>query len=374
MKKRMVVTVVAILAFVGVIGAVKYRQISKGIAQQKAFQMPPESVTTVVAKPEEWSSTIAAIGSVTAVQGVVVSADLPGVVEKISFDSGKMVRAGEVLVQLDVRQEQAQLASAEAGLKLSRVNLERMQNLNQQGIAARADWDRLDAETKQAEAKIAEIKATIARKTIRAPFSGLLGIRQVNLGQYLAAGAPIVPLQSLDPIYVNFNVPQQQVGALKAGDEVRVSTEANGSFKGKITAINSVIDEATRNIQVQATLSNPQGRLRPGMFVNTSTGVGASTKVIPLPASSINYAPYGDSVYVVEDMKDPKTGKTYKGVRQQFVKLGPGKGDQVAVLSGVKPGEEIVTSGVFKLRPNAAVQVNNKTVPSNNPAPKPEDS
>lgn len=374
MKKRMLLTVVAILAFVGVIGAVKYRQISKGIAQQKAFQMPPESVTTVVAKSEEWPSTISAIGSVTAVQGVVVSADLPGVVEKIYFDSGKMVRAGEILVQLDVRQEQAQLASAEAGLKLSQVNLDRMQSLNQQGIAAKADWDKLDAETKQAEAKIAEIKATIARKTIRAPFSGLLGIRQVNLGQYLAAGAPIVPLQSLDPIYVNFNVPQQQVGQLKPGDEVRVTSEGNGSFKGKITAINSVIDEATRNVQIQATLSNPQGRLRPGMFVNTSTGVGIASKVIPLPASSINYAPYGDSVYVVEDMKDQKTGKTYKGVRQQFVKLGPGKGDQVAILSGIKPGEEIVTSGVFKLRPNAAVQVNNKTVPSNNPAPKPEDS
>jgi membrane fusion protein (multidrug efflux system) len=374
MKKRMFVTVLAIVAFVAVIGAVKYRQISKGMAQQKAFQMPPESVTTVVAKSEEWSSTIAAIGSVTAVQGVVVSADLPGVVEKIYFESGKMVRAGEILVQLDVRQEQAQLASAEAGLKLSQVNLDRMQNLNQQGIAAKADWDKLDAETKQADAKIAEIKATIARKTIRAPFSGLLGIRQVNLGQYLAAGAPIVPLQSLDPIYVNFNVPQQQVSQLKAGDEVRVSSEANGTFKGKITAVNSVIDEATRNIQIQATLSNPQGKLRPGMYVNTNTGVGTAAKVIPLPASSINFAPYGDSVYVVEEMKDQKSGKPYKGVRQQFVKLGPGKGDQVAVLSGIKPGEEIVTSGVFKLRPNAAVQVNNKTVPSNNPAPKPEDS
>jgi membrane fusion protein, multidrug efflux system len=374
MKKRMFVVVLAIVAFVAVIGAVKYRQISKGIAQQKAFQMPPESVTTVVAKSEEWPSTLSAIGSVTAVQGVTIAADLPGVVEKIFFESGAMVGKGDVLVQLDVRQERAQLASAEAGLKLSQVNLERMQSLNQQGIAAKADWDKLDAETKQAEAKIAEIKATIGRKTIIAPFSGILGIRQVNLGQYLAAGAPIVPLQSLDPIYVNFSVPQQQVSQLKVGGEVRISTDANGSYQGKITAINSVIDEATRNIQIQATLSNPKGRLRPGMFVTTSTGVGTATSVIALPASSVNYAPYGDSVYVVEDMKDPKSGKTYKGVRQQFVKLGPGRGDQVAVLSGLKPGEEIVTSGVFKLRPNAAVQVNNKTVPANNPAPKPEDS
>jgi membrane fusion protein (multidrug efflux system) len=373
MKKRMIVVVLAIVGFVAVIGAVKYRQIRKGMAQQANFQMPPESVTTVVAKPEDWSSTLSAIGSVTAVQGVIVSADLPGIVEKIYFESGKTVRAGDMLVQLDIRQEQAQLESAQAQLGLSRINLERMQSLNQQGIAAKADWDKLDAETKQAEAKIAEIRATIARKTIRAPFTGLLGIRQVNLGQYLAAGAPIVPLQSLDPIYVNFNVPQQQVAQLKVGDEVRVTSEGNGALKGRITAINSVIDEATRNIQIQATLSNPQGRLRPGMYVNTSTGVGTAVKVIPLPASSVNYAPYGDSVYVVEEMKDPK-GKTYKGVRQQFVKLGPGRGDQVAILSGIKPGEEVVTSGVFKLRPNAAVQVNNKTVPSNNPAPKPEDS
>jgi len=374
MKKRMIVVVLAIVGFVAVIGAVKYRQIRKGMAQQANFQMPPETVTTVVAKPEQWSSNLSAIGSVTAVQGVVVSADLPGVVDKIYFESGALVNRGEVLVQLDVRQERAQLASAEAGLKLSQVNLDRMQSLNQQGIAAKADWDKLDAETKQAEAKITEIKATIGRKTIVAPFSGVLGIRQVNVGQYLAAGTPIVPLQSLDPIYVNFSVPQQQIARLKVGGPVRISSEGQATtFTGKITAINSVIDEATRNIQVQATLANPQHKLQPGMFVNASVDVGTATSVIALPASSVNYAPYGDSVYVVEEMKDPK-GKTYKGVRQQFVKLGPGRGDQVAVLSGVKPGEEIVTSGVFKLRPNAAVQVNNKTVPSNNPAPKPEDS
>ena len=373
MKKRLVITLLGIVVFVAAVGAVKYGQVKKAIAQHANFQMPPETVTTVVTKKEDWSGTLSAIGSTTAVQGVIVSADLPGVVEKINFESGKMVRAGEVLVQLDVRQEQAQLASAEAGLQLSKVNLDRMQSLNQQGIAAKADWDKLDAETKQADAKIAEIRATIARKTIRAPFSGLLGIRQVNLGQYLAAGAPIVPLQSLDPIYVNFNVPQQEVARLKVGGQVRVSTDNNGQYTGKITAVNSVVDEATRNIQIQATVANPQGRLRPGMFVTTNTGVGTAESVIALPASAINYAPYGDSVYVVENMKGPK-GDTYKGVRQQFVKLGPGKGDQVAVVSGLKPGEEIVTSGVFKLRQGAAVQVNNKTVPGNNPAPKPEDS
>jgi len=374
MKKRLFLTLLAIVVFVAAIGAVKYRQVKAGIAKQMSFQMPPESVTTIVTKNEAWSATLAAIGSVAAVQGVTVSADLPGIVEKINFESGKMVRAGEVLVQLDTKQEQAQLAAAQAQQELSRINLERMQTLNQQGLAPRADWDRLSAEAKQAEAKVGEIRATIARKTIKAPFSGLLGIRQVNLGQYLAAGTPIVPLQSLDPIYVNFSVPQQQVANLKVGGEVRVATENGGKFQGRTTAINSVIDEATRNVQVQATLSNPQGKLRPGQFVTTSSGVGTAETVIALPASSINYAPYGDSVFVVEDMKNPKDGKTYKGVRQQFVKLGPGRGDQVAILSGLKPGEEVVTSGVFKLRQGASVQVNNKTVPSNNPAPKPEDS
>jgi membrane fusion protein (multidrug efflux system) len=373
MKKRLVITLLGIVVFVAAVGAVKYGQVKKAIAQHANFQMPPETVTTVVTKKEDWSGTLSAIGSTTAVQGVIVSADLPGIVDRIDFESGKMVRAGQVLVQLDTKQEQAQLAAAQAALELTKVNLARMQNLNQQGLAPKADWDTLSAEDKQAQAKVGEIQATIARKTIKAPFSGLLGIRQVNLGQYLAAGTPIVPLQSLDPIYVNINVPQQEISKLKVGGEMRVSTEASGSFQGRITAINSVIDEATRNIQVQATLANPQARLRPGMFVTTSLGVGTAESVIALPASAINYAPYGDSVYVVENMKGPK-GDTYKGVRQQFVKLGPGKGDQVAVLSGLKPGEEIVTSGVFKLRQGAAVQVNNKTVPGNNPAAKPEDS
>jgi membrane fusion protein (multidrug efflux system) len=332
-------------------------------------------VTTVVAKTEEWPSSIAAIGSLTAVQGVMVSADLPGMVEKIDFDSGKMVRAGEILVQLDVRQEQAQLASAEAGLKLSQVNLERMQNLNQQGIAAKADWDKLDAETRQAEAKIAEIRATIARKTIRAPFSGLLGIRQVNLGQYLAAGAPIVPLQSLDPIYVNFGVPQQAMAHVRRGRAVRIAADdlGGGELTGSITAIDSVVDEATRNVQAQATLSNARGTLRPGMFVQTSVVVGATSAVVTLPTSAISYAPYGDSVFVVTELKDP-SGKSYRGVRQQFVKLGGSRGDQIAVTSGVKAGDEVVTSGVFKLRNGAAVLVNNKVRPGNNPSPKPENS
>jgi len=221
---------------------------------------------------------------------------------------------------------------------------------------------------------VGEIRATIERKTIRAPFSGILGIRQVNLGQHLIEGAPVVPLQSLDPIYVNFSVPQQHVANLRVGEAVQVAAEGAGiSASGRVTAIDSVVDPATRNVQVQATFVNPAGKLRPGMFMQASLSLGSSTSVVTLPASAVSYAPYGDSVFVVEDMKDPK-GQTYRGVRQQFVKLGGGRGDQVAVLTGVKPGQEVVTSGVFKLRNGAAVQVNNKVQPGNNPAPRPEES
>jgi membrane fusion protein, multidrug efflux system len=237
------------------------------------------------------------------------------------------------------------------------------------------DYDRSTAEQQQTEANVAEVRATIDRKTIRAPFSGILGIRKVNLGEYLAAGAPIVPLQSLSPIYVNFGVPQQEAAQVQVGRTIRVSKEemAGQAFSGRVTALDSVVDETTRNVQVQATLTNPNGKLRPGMFVQVDLSVGSNQPVITLPASAISYAPYGDSVFVVSDLKDPK-GNAYRGVRQQFVKLGGARGDQVAIISGVKPGEEVVSSGVFKLRNGAAVQVNNKIQPSNNPAPKPEDS
>ncbi len=372
MKKRMTLMLIGIVVFIGTIGSVKYRQVQAAAARNSSFQPPPEAVTTVLAREEKWPATLSAIGSVAAVQGVVVSADLPGIVDRIAFDSGKTVRAGEVLVQLDTKQEQAQLAAAEAQRDLTRVNLDRMADLQQQGVTSQSDLDRSEAEHKQAEARVGEIRATIARKTIRAPFSGILGIRQVNLGQYLTGGSPVVPLQSLQPIYVNFNVPQQQVSLLRVGDEVALSMDGTG-LQGRITALDSVVDEATRNVRVQATFANPDGKLRPGMFVETKVGLGTASTVITLPASAINHAPYGDSVFIVENLKSPK-GETYRGVRQQFVKLGGGRGDQIAVLSGVKPGEEVVTSGVFKLRNGAAVFVNNKIQPGDNPAPRPEDS
>ncbi len=373
MTKRMIVMLATMTVFIAAIGGVKVMQIKTAIAAYAAFQPPPEAVTTIVARQERWPETIAAIGTVVAVRGVTVAADLPGIVDKIAFTSGQRVSAGDVLVQLDTRQEQAQLAAAEAQRELSRANLDRMRSLKDQRIVAQAEYDQAEATDKQAEATAGEIRATIGRKTIRAPFSGVLGLREVNLGQYLAGGAAIVQLQSLTPVYVNFDVPQQQLGRIRPGTGVRVAPQNDGAeIAGRVTAIDSVVDQATRNVRVQATFENPRGTLRPGMFVETRVVLGAGTDVISLPASAINYAPYGDSVFVVSDMKGPK-GRAYRGVLQRFVKLGGTRGDQVAILSGIRPGEEVVSAGVFKLRNGAAVQVNNTVRPSDDPAPRPEE-
>jgi membrane fusion protein (multidrug efflux system) len=375
MAKRMVLMLAAVVVFVAAIGTVKLRQIQAGMAQAASFQPPPEAVTTTIAKDEHWPATLPAIGSVTAVQGVTVSADLPGIVEDISFDSGRMVQKGEVLLRLDTRQERAQLAAAEAQRTLANANLERARGLREEGVISQAEYDRVAAEQAQAAARVGEIQATIARKTIRAPFGGILGLRQVNLGQYLSGGSAIVALQALRPVYVNFSLPQQEVSRLRVGSEVRVTADgiAGGPFTGRITALDSVVDEATRNVQVQATLANPKGELQPGMFVEARVVTGEGAALLALPASAISYAPYGDSVFVVTDAKGPN-GEAGKVVTQQFVKLGGTRGDQVAVLSGINAGAEVVSSGAFKLRNGAAVRVNNEVQPANDPRPRPEDN
>jgi membrane fusion protein (multidrug efflux system) len=375
MAKRMILMLAAVAVFVATIGTVKFKQIQMGAAQAASFQPPPEAVTTILAKSEEWPAALSAIGTVAAVHGVTVSADLPGIVDRIAFDSGKTVQAGEVLVQLDTRQEQAQLLAAESQRDLARLNLDRMSDLHGQGITSQSDYDRSAAEHKQAEARVGEIRATIDRKKIRAPFTGLLGIRQVNLGQYLTGGDPVVPLQTLDPIYVNFAVPQQDAAKMRPGGTVTVSFEGlvGPEPSGTVTAVDSVVDPATRNIQVQATFANPERKLRPGMFVQAHVVLARSAAAVALPASAISYAPYGDSVFIVADVPGPN-GQRYRGVKQQFVKLGGSRGDQVAVVSGVEPGQEVVTSGAFKLRNGAAVKVHNEIQPGNDPAPKPEEN
>ncbi len=373
--KRMLLMLAVMTVIIAGLGFLKFQQIQTAIAQGAAFQPPPEAVTTIVAQEVEWPETLSAIGSVAAVQGVTVSADLSGTVDRVAFDSGRAVRQGEVLVELDTRQERAQLAAAEAQRDLARTNFDRMQGLLKDNVISRAEYDSATAEDKQTEARAGEIRAAIQRKRITAPFSGILGIRQVNVGQYLSSGDPIVVLQSLNPIYVNFDVPQQAISKMRNGRDVRITTDdlAGVEFHGRITALDSVVNSETRNIQVQATLANPDGQLRPGMFVQAEVVMGGGRTVIALPATAISYAPYGDSVFVVGDLKGPN-GESYRGVRQQFVKLEGTRGDQVGVVSGVKPGDEVVTSGVFKLRNAGAVLVNNKVQPGNNPSPTPEDN
>src|SRR6266700_5040900 len=268
MAKRMILMLAVVITLLAGLGFVKYRQIQAAVAQNGNFQPPPEPVTTIVAQRENWPSTLNIIGTAEAIQGVTVSADLPGTVARINFESGKAVHTGDVLVELDTRQERAQLAAAEAQRDLSGSNFGRTQELVKQGVMARTEYDNMSDQQKATEAQVGEIRATIERKTIRAPFSGILGIRQINLGQYLAAGQAIVPLQSLNPIYVNFGVPQQttaQVGVI--GRRLRVTTDnlPGVQFSGRVTAVDSVVNESTRNVQVQATLANPDGKLRPGM-------------------------------------------------------------------------------------------------------------
>lgn len=374
MVKRILLTLAIMALLLTGLGFMKFHQIESAV-KAASFQPPPTSVTTVVAEKAEWPDTTQVVGTVEAVQGVVVSADLPGTVAKIDFDSGRFVHAGDVLVEMDTREERAELAALEAQSELAKVNYSRTEELFKEGVLSRMQYDQDMAQRRETDAKAAETRATIARKTIRAPFSGVLGIRKVNLGQYLSAGTAIVPLQSMNPIYVNFGVPQQIAGQIRFGRNVRITSDemAGRTFVGRVTAMDSVVDESTRNIQVQATVSNPKSELRPGTFVQVEAVVGASRSVITLPASAINYAPYGDSVYIVTDMKDPK-GQAYRGVQQQFVKVQGGRGDQVAIIDGLRPGDEVVSSGVFKLRNGAPVQVNNKVQPGSNPAPKPEDS
>jgi len=375
MAKRMILTLVVVAALVGGLGFVKFRQVEAAIAQGANFKMPPTAVTTVIAQRETWPSTLTVIGTAEAIQGVTVGADLPGTIDKIHFESGQWVQEGDVLVELDTRQERAQLANLEAQRDLARINYDRAQELVKAGVISRSDYDNATAQQKATEAQVGDIKAQIARKTIRAPFSGVLGIRQVSLGQYLAAGQAIVSLQSLNPIYVNFGVPQQDTPKVQPGHVLRVSASdiPGVEFSGRIMALDSVINEQTRNIQVQAILTNKGNKLRPGMFVQVELPMGQPRDVVPLPASAINYAPYGDSVFVVTDMQDQK-GNSYRGVRQQVVKVEGSRGDQVAVVSGIKPGDEVVSSGVFKLRNGAPVMVNNTVKPADSPNPKPADS
>jgi membrane fusion protein (multidrug efflux system) len=330
-------------------------------------------VTSAAVKADSWETALTAVATLNAVQGVTVAAELVGKVVKIAFEPGTQVKQGDILVYQDTSSEEAQLPGAIAQVKLTRSNLERANQLFAKGILARADLDNAVAAAEQAHAQAENIQATIAKKTIRAPFSGHLGIRQINLGQILREGDPIVTLQSIDPIYVDFTLPQQQLPQVRLGLRVRVTGDAlpGVTVDGLVTTISPQVDAETRNIKVQATVLNRAGKLRPGMYVNVAVGLPAPQKVLAIPATAVLYAPYGDSVFVIEDSREGKGGKT---LRQQFVRLGERRGDFIAVVSGLKEGETIVSTGVFKLRNGQAVVIDNKLAPDFQKAPRPENN
>lgn len=362
---KWIIAIAAVLAVIAGLGAFKFSQIRAAMAGHMSFSMPPEAITTVPVQAQKWPGTLTAVGSLKPVNGLVLRADLAGDIERIGFESGAPVRKGDLLVQQDVSEEQAQLRAAQARQQLAELNLRRFKGLLDKRVSSQSDYDQTTAEYLQAQARCEEIRALIEKKTIRAPFDGMAGIRMVNVGEYLQPGQEIVPLHSMSPIYVNFSLPQQNLADVHVGSVVKVtSSGANGEVvEGKITAVNSVVDEATRNFLVQATLENPGGVLRPGMFVGVEVLLPEEKSLLAIPVTAISYAPYGDSVFVVEEMENEKTGKKYLGVHQHFVKLGESRGDQVEILSGIKAGEVVATSGIFKLRPKAAVVVNNETLP-----------
>ena len=376
MAKKIIFTLVIVLILVGTLAGIKGLQFKTMFAQGANFVPPPETVTTTEAKQDTWQPTLTAVGSVAAVQGVVLGAEMSGAVKNIAFESGATVRAGDLLVELDSSVEQAQLRSAMASADLARLNLERARELREKKMMSQADLDSAEAQAKQANAQIDNIRAVIAKKAIRAPFAGRTGIRQINLGQFLDNGAAVVTLQSLDPVYVNFSLPQQDLAQLGVGMAVRVTTDAfpGQNFEGKLTAINPEVDAVTRNVRLQATLANPAGKLRPGMYVNVAAVLPQTERVLMIPATAVLYAPYGDSVFVVEDKKDEKTGATGKVLNQKFVRLGKTRGDFVVVTSGLEAAQTVVTTGVFKLRNGMSVVVDNKLTPSFQLTPKPANS
>lgn len=368
---------VSCLLFIAVpLGLLKFSQFKAMGATAAAMVFPPTTVTATEAKAEKWGETLSAPGSLEAVQGVMVAAETPGKVVRIAFEAGAAVNEGDLLVQLDTATEEAQLRAAEATAALARANLARARELRNSGTNSPAELDAADAQARQAEAQMENLRAVIAKKTIRAPFSGRLGIRLVNLGQILREGDAIASLQTLDPIYVNFALPQQRIGQLAPGTPVKVTSDAAPglTFSGKIHAVNSVVDSVTRSVRVQATITNTDEKLRPGMYAGVEVLLPDSADVLSIPVTAVLYAPYGDTVFVVEKKPGENGGPEQQVLRQQFVRLGPARGDYVSVVEGLKAGDVVVTSGVFKLRPGMPVAIDNTLAPATSLTPKPNNS
>jgi membrane fusion protein (multidrug efflux system) len=370
------------IAIAGVVGVIvlllliKGAQIATMISAGKKMVPPPETVTSAVVKEEDWAPTLRAVGSISPVQGAIVSAELAGVVSQVAFENGGTAKKGDLLVQLDASAEEAQLHSAEADVEWARADLERSRDLVARKVISKAEIDAAESKFKQKSGAVDQMRSMITKKTVRAPFDGQLGIRQVNVGQSLIAGQEVVPLTSLDSLFIDFALPQQDFGKLSAGLEVNVTTDAlpGHVFTGKLTAVNSMVNVTTRNVTLQATLENPEHLLRPGMFAKVEVVLPQKHKSLVIPGSAISYAPFGDSVFVIEKKKDEKTGKESQTIRQQFVRVGEARGDFVSINEGLKPGETIVGTGVFKLRNGMSVTISNDLAPKPQLNPTPADT
>jgi membrane fusion protein (multidrug efflux system) len=384
-RKRFVIAAGISLLAIGLLAGTKFAQISSLIRFGEAAQAagpPPEAVGTDVAKEGAWEAVLDAVGNVAAARGVTISNEVPGVVRAIRFESGAKVRAGQVLVELDASVERAQLASLRARLALANTTAGRTRRLAESGAYTKAQLDTDEAQLKTVSADVRALEAQIDRKTVRAPFAGKLGIRSVNLGQYLTPGTPVTVLESLDAVYVDFTVPQQQVARVPAGTPTRVvipGTQPPQTLDGEVAAIDPNADPATRAVKVRASVKDDQDQLRPGMFVNVSIVLPEQMKVVSVPATAVLRAPYGDSVYVVEDRKDDggrpvngPDGKPAKVARQQFVRVGAARGDFVAIEEGLTAGQEVITQGAFKLRNGAPIVVNNEVKLEPKLAPRPQ--
>ena len=375
MKKRIFLILIGLVLLIAVLSGIKALQIDKMIEASSQFVQPPEPVTTAKVISASWENVLPSIGSLTAVQGVTIATELPGKVVEIVFTPGSRVKKGDLLLRQDTSSEEAQLPGAEASLTLSSRNLSRAKSLIAEEMISQSQLDTAQANFQQAQAAVDNLRSQIAKKTVRAPFSGRLGIRQINLGQSLREGDAIVSLQTLSPIYVDFQLPQQYLNQVRQDLPVRVTADGlpDQQSTGKITAINPQVNAATRSIGVQATLQNAEELLRPGMFVSVEVVLPKLQTVLSIPTTAVLYAPFGDSVFIIEE-KQTEDGKKYLALRQQFIRLGEKRGDFVSVLSGLSAGESVVSTGVFKLRNGQTVVVDNSLTPEFKLNPQPENN
>ncbi len=371
MTKRMVIMLIAVaLVFGGIFGfqAFKAMMIKKFMS---AMAQPPQTVTAVKAGNSAWQPNIESVGSLRAVKGADLSLEVSGVVDSISFNSGDDVNEGTLLLKLRADDDQAKLDSLKATADLSQITYDRDQKQFKLQAVSQATIDTDAANLKNAQAQVAQQQAILDKKTLRAPFAGHLGIRAVDLGQYLGAGTVIVTLQALDPIFVDFFVPQQSVDQLKLGQSVAVKIDAfkDQTFAGEVSAINPKVDAATRNVQVRATLKNPDHKLLPGMYATIDISTGAPQNYVTLPQTAITYNPYGDTVYIVDEKGKDANGNPQLVARQNFVTTGATRGDQVAVLKGVSDGDMVVTTGQMKLHNGSTVLIDNSVQPTADASP-----